>query len=145
MRTAEYSATCRVYFGSLIAYDWAALVLHPIGKAEIVDPDVVKAGARRCGGAQRRSPAAFAMGDDVVARAKSCAVQHASQNRCRTNIAILQQIDMREMPSTREMSAASAVAGVLSSELSAGAGVEHMRRTVKLTLEGLPIDQANRA
>ena len=40
---------------------------------------------------------------------------------------------MREMPSTREMSAASAVAGVLSSELSAGAGVEHMRRAVKLT------------
>jgi len=40
------------------------------------------------------------------------------------------------------MPTAAAVAGVLSTELSAGAGVEHMRGTVKLTLEGLPIDQA---
>ena len=68
----------RLFFGRLIAYDRTTLVLHPIGEAEVVDPDVVVAGAHRRGCSQRRSPAAFAMGDDVVARAKSCAVQHAS-------------------------------------------------------------------
>ena len=58
----------------LIAYDRATLVAHPIGEAEVVHPDVVKSGAHGCGCAQRRSPAAFAMGDDVVARAETCAL-----------------------------------------------------------------------
>ena len=82
------------------------------------------------------------MGDDVIAWAKSDTLQHISQNRCRTNDAIIHQIGMRQMPGTRQMPTATTVAGVLSSELRAGAGVEHMRRAVKLTLEGLPIDQA---
>jgi hypothetical protein len=45
----------------------------------------------------------------------------------------------------REISTATTVAGVLSSELRAGAGVEHTRGAVKRTLEGLPIDQADAA
>ena len=122
---------CRL--ARLIAYDRAALVPYPIREAEVVDPDVVKAGAHRRGGAQSRAPAPFAMGDDVIARAESDALQHASQSRCRMNKAIIQQIGMRQMPGAREMPATNAVAGVLSSELRAGAGVEHMRRAVKLT------------
>src|SRR5437867_10565676 len=47
------------------------------------------------------------------------------------------------MPGTRQMAAAGAVAHVLSGELGARAGVEHMRVAVELTLEGLPIDQTN--
>src|ERR1700738_3433074 len=47
------------------------------------------------------------------------------------------------MPGTREMSAAGSVAHVLSCELGARAGVEHMRVAVQLTLERLPIDQTN--
>src|SRR5258708_34593738 len=46
------------------------------------------------------------------------------------------------MPGAREMPAASTVARVLSGELRAGTGVEDMRVAVKLTLEGLAIDQA---
>ena len=129
----------------LIAYDGATLVAHPIGEAEVVYPDVVKPGTHRCGSAQCRSPAALAMGDDVITGAEADALQHASERRCRTNNAIVQQIRMRQMPGAREMSAASPVAGVLSSELRAGAGVEHMCGAVELTLEGLAIDQTDGA
>jgi hypothetical protein len=125
----------------LIAHDWATLIPHPIGEAEVVYADVVKSGADRCGCAQRRSSAALAMGDDVVARAEACAFQDASQRRCRTNNAIVQQIGMRQVPGTGEMPAASTVARVLSGELGARTGVEDIRVAVKLTLEGLAIDQ----
>ena len=54
--------------GQLIAEDRATLVPHPIREAEVVYPNVVEAGAHGCGCAQRRSPAPFAMGDDVIAR-----------------------------------------------------------------------------
>jgi hypothetical protein len=68
--------------------------------------------------------------------------QHASQRQRRTNDAIVQQIDMGQVAGTREMPAARTVARVLSGELGARTGVEHMRSAVELTLEGLAIDQA---
>jgi len=83
------------------------------------------------------------MGHDVIARAEADPIQHGAQNRRRANDAILQQIGVREMPGTREMPAAGPVAHVLSRELGARAGVEHMCVTVELTLEGLPIDQTD--
>jgi hypothetical protein len=70
-------------------------------------------------------------------------LQHGAHNRGRTNHSILQQIAMRQVPGTRQMPAASPVAHVLSRELRARAGVEHMRVAVELPLEGLPIDQTN--
>jgi hypothetical protein len=129
--------------GQLIADDRATLVPHPIREAEVVYPNVVEAGAHGRGGAQRRSPAPFAMGDDVIAGAEARPLQHISQNRCRTDNAVVQQIGMRQMPGTWEMPAAGTVAHVLPSELCARTGVKHMRVAVKLTLEGLPIDQTN--
>src|SRR6266404_5554316 len=117
-------------FRRLIAYDRAALVAYPIRKADIVHPDVVKPGAHCRGGAQCRSAAAFAMGYDVIARAEADPLQHGAQSRRRTNHAILEQIGMRQMSGTREMPAASPVAHVLSGELGARAGVEHMRVAV---------------
>ena len=132
----------RIFFVRLIAYYRTTLVPHPIGEAEVIYPDIVIASVHRRGCRQRRSPTAFAMGDDMIAWAKSDALQHASQRRGGTNEAIVHQIGMRQMPGAREMPTATTVAGVLSSELCACAGVEHMRRAVKLTLEGLSIDQA---
>ena len=84
------------------------------------------------------------MGHDVIAGAETHSLQHGSQNRCRTNHAIVQQIGMRQMPRARKMPAARTVSRVLSGELRARAGVEHMRVAVELTLEGLPIDQTDR-
>jgi len=83
------------------------------------------------------------MGHDVIAWAEAYPLQHRSHSRCWTNKAIVQQIGMRQMPGTWKMPAAGTVAHVLSSELCARTGVEHMRVAVKLTLEGLPIDQTN--
>ena len=99
----------------LIAEDRATLVPHPIREAEVVYPNVVEAGTHGCGCAQRRSPAPFAMGDDVIAGAEAYPLQHISQNRCRTDNAVVQQIGMRQMPGAREMPTATTVAGVLSS------------------------------
>jgi hypothetical protein len=47
------------------------------------------------------------------------------------------------MPSTWEMPTARTITHILSGKLSARSGVEHMRVTVELTLEGLPVDQTN--
>ena len=49
---------------------------------------------------------------------------------------------MGQVAGTREMPAARTVARVLSGELGARTGVEHMRSAVELTLEGLAIDRA---
>jgi hypothetical protein len=83
------------------------------------------------------------MGDDVVAWAESRPLLHGSQRSCRTNNAIVQQIGMRQVPGTREMPTAGAVAHVLSSELFARTGVEHMSVALKLAFENPPIDQTN--
>ena len=128
---------------SLIADDWAALVAHPIREAEIVYPHVVKSGAHRRGCAQCRPAAAFAVGHDVIARAEPHLLKHGTQCWRRPNNAIIQQIDMRQMPGAREMAAAGPLAHVLAGELGAGARVEHMRFAVQLTLEGLPINQSD--
>ena len=68
----------RTFFVRLILYDWATLVRHPIGEAQVIYPDIVIAGAYGRGGAQRRSPAAFAMGDDVITEAEPRSLQHTS-------------------------------------------------------------------
>ena len=85
----------------LISDDRATLVPHPIGEAEVIYPNVVEPGAYGRGCTQRRSPAAFAMGDDVIAGAEARPLQHISQNRCRTDEAIVEQIGMRQMPGAR--------------------------------------------
>ena len=66
------------FFVRLILYNWATLVRHPIGEAQVIYPDIVIAGAYGRGGAQRRSPAAFAMGDNVIAGAEPHSLQHTS-------------------------------------------------------------------
>ena len=80
------------------------------------------------------------MGHDMITRAEAHPLQHGPQGRCGTNKAIVQEIDMREMPGTRQMPAAGTVARVFSGKLCARTGVEHMSVIRKLTLEGLPID-----
>jgi hypothetical protein len=50
---------------------------------------------------------------------------------------------MRQMPGTREMPTARTVAHILSGELRARSGVKQVRIAVKLTFEGLPIDQTD--
>lgn len=67
-------------FARLIAYDSAALIACPIREAEIVYADVVKPGAHRHSYSQRRPPAPFAMGHDVIAWAESHPLQHGSQS-----------------------------------------------------------------
>src|SRR5262249_55431009 len=111
----------------LFAYDRAALIAHPIREAKIVHPDVVKPGTHCRGCGQRRPPTPFAMGHDVIAWAEPHSLQHGSKSRCRTHSAIVEQFGMRQMPGTREMPGAGAVAHVLSSELCARTGVENMR------------------
>ena len=59
-----------------IADDRAALVTYPISEAQIVDPHVVKTGAHRRRGTQSGPAAAFAMGHNMVARAKPDPLQH---------------------------------------------------------------------
>src|SRR5262249_38123450 len=49
------------------------------------------------------------------------------------------------MTGAGEMPTATTVAGILSGELGAGAGVEYMRFRAKLPFEGFPIDEAHKA
>src|SRR5438477_3477316 len=90
-----YAASLELALERLVAHDGAAFVAYPIGKTEVIHPDVLKPGADRRGGTQGCPAAALAMGDDMIPRAESYPIQHGAQGRCRTNNAILQEIDMR--------------------------------------------------
>src|ERR1700722_5927630 len=118
-----------------IPHDRAAVVAHPIGEAEVVNPHIVKPGARCSGCGQGRPPAAFAMGYDVIALAESHLLQHGAQYLWRTHDAVVQQVGVRQMPCARQMPATRALAHVLSGELRARTAIEHMRVAVELTLE----------
>ena len=124
-----------------IADDWAARVAYPIAEAQVIDPHVVKAGAHRRRGTQRGPSAAFAMGHNMVARAKPDPLQHRAQSRGRPNRAILEEIDVRQAPRSWQMAAARAIARVLAGELRARPRIEHMRTTVELIPQSLPVDQ----
>jgi hypothetical protein len=83
------------------------------------------------------------MGHDVIARAESHLLEHGAQYLWRTHDAVVQQVGVRQVPCTRQMPAARALAHVLSGELRARPAIEYMRVAVELTLEGLSINQAN--
>jgi hypothetical protein len=108
-------------FGSSlsIADDRAALVAYPVAEAQVIDPHVVKSGAHRRRGTQGGPSAAFAMGHNMVARAKPDPLQHRAQSRRRANHAIFEQIHVRQVPGPWQMAAAGTIARVLASELRA--------------------------
>jgi hypothetical protein len=70
------------------------------------------------------------VGHDVIARAEPHLLQHGAQSWRRPNNAVIQQIDMRQMPGAWEMPAAGALAHVLTGELGADPRIEHMRVAV---------------
>src|SRR5207237_6579633 len=69
-KSAEGAAAFPPYAADpLVAHDGAAFVAYPIGKTEVIHPDVLKPGADRRGGTQGCPAAALAVGDDMIARA----------------------------------------------------------------------------
>ena len=71
-------------------------------------------------------------------------LQHRAQNRRRPNHAILKPIRVRQVPSPWQMAAAGTIARVLSGELCARPRIEHMRATVELIPQSLPVDEPYR-
>src|SRR4029077_11654231 len=124
--------------------DRAVLVTDPVSEAQIIDPHVVKSGAHRCRGTQRGPSAAFAMGHDMVARAKPDPLQHRAQNRSRPNHAILDQVHMRQVPRPRQMAAAGTIARILARELRARPRIEYLCTAVELLAYILAVDQPAR-
>ena len=81
------------------------------------------------------------MGHNMVARAEPGPLQHRAQSRSRPNHAILEQIHVRQVPRPWQMAAAGTIARVLAGELRARPRIEHMRTTVELIPQSLPVDQ----
>src|SRR3954449_11950372 len=73
----------------LILYDRTTLIARPIGEAEVIDADIVEAGAHRRGGRQRRSSAALTMCHDMIAWAEPHALHHRAQDRCGAHDAVV--------------------------------------------------------
>ena len=134
----------RLQIQQSIADDRAALITYPISEAQIVDPHVVKSGAHRRRGTQCGPSAAFAMGHNMVTRAKPDPLQHRAQSRGRPNHPILEQIHVRQVSRPGEMAAAGAIVRVLASELRARPRIKHVGATVELIPQSLPVDQTDR-
>jgi hypothetical protein len=81
------------------------------------------------------------MGHDMVSRAKPGLLQHRAHSPGRPNRAVFDQVDVRQVPSPRQMAAAGAIARVLTGELRTCPCIEHLRATVELIPQSLPVDQ----
>src|SRR5262249_9775912 len=97
----------------LILYDRATLVARPVGEGQIIDADIVEAGAHRRRRRQCRPPAALAVRDDVIAWTKARTLQHGPQHRRWSDDPVLHQLGVRQMPRARQMPATWPAACVL--------------------------------
>ena len=79
------------------------------------------------------------MGHNMVARAKPDPLQHRAQSRGRPNHAIIEQVHVRQVPRPWQMAAAGTIARVLAGEFRARPRIEHMRATVQLIPQSLPV------
>lgn len=91
--------------GSLfVPHDRAALILRPVGEAQIVNPDVVIARPQGGEGRKGRAPAAV-MGDDAVTGAEPGSGQQRVQVGNRLQAARTEEVGMRQKPGTGQMPA----------------------------------------